>query len=448
MANVTGTYRGASASVTVTISDSGSAQTMQITDFGDIVFEFDITPDQPQIDRIIAMYSTVSVSVFQYDNFGNDLFDRFSTGATRSVLITIAFYNGETAYFRYELTNQSVTVNDLQKIVTLKLQPYRLPTTMGEFFANISYTDDILTYRRNRADGTIITYNAVAPGRFIKRILGELVPQTAVQFESNDYLVGSGMTQFVFQDFDKTNTTALANQNCFVLVNIVNSLGFPDVTLTNGTNVAPENTPAYQVMLELAAAEGCMIGTGWSGFYRPRINTASTTINYSDLTDLAFVQGFNAIQYTFMNINKPSYVSTGSDRQLPAYEYGYLGPVAYNPSATKFARFEFQPGFPFLSTGQIQIGATNVNGQIRPTSTNSTVELAFAGLNNYANAFGAPDGTYFISGTIKGLSKLKPYEAIAFGSDVPARYQSRTFRPTFLSYSVKSDLIRFKAYQI
>jgi ABC-type dipeptide/oligopeptide/nickel transport system permease subunit len=119
MANVTGTYRGASASVTVTISDSGSAQTMQITDFGDIVFEFDITPDQPQIDRIIAMYSTVSVSVFQYDNFGNDLFDRFSTGATRSVLITIAFYNGETAYFRYELTNQSVTVNDLQKIVTL-----------------------------------------------------------------------------------------------------------------------------------------------------------------------------------------------------------------------------------------------------------------------------------------------------------------------------------------
>jgi hypothetical protein len=81
-----------------------------------------------------------------------------------------------------------------------------------------------------------------------------------------------------------------------------------------------------------------------------------------------------------------------------------------------------------------------------PTNTKIEMDLVNAGATAYQSSF--PNGGIKISGAIKGCTKLKPQQTMVFDSSVPARYQGKTFRPTYLSYNFVSDIIRFAAYQI
>jgi hypothetical protein len=307
-----------------------------------------------------------------------------------------------------------------------------------------------MTYRRNYVNNTPVNYNCVSVSRFINRTLSELSPGTP-NVISNRKIFSPELTTYIFQEFDPSTLSTVNGNAAFVLVNITNSQGFKQVPLQNGTLINPENYPAIDIVAQLAATEGCIVGSGVNPFYRPRINaTASVTIAYQQCIDLSYQQAFNAFKYFFEGFQATrlnSNVDPAQDRQMPQIQNTSIN-VGLNPSATKAATFVFETAYPFLSTGTVLNTTTvNVNGQLAPTNLNSTLEMITAGGRNYFYSL-AQNDTAMISGTIRGVTRLKPYETIVFGSDAPTRYQGITFRPTYLSYNLKTDEVKFKAYSI
>jgi hypothetical protein len=452
VADLTSIFTTKTGTVTVTITDTNAAANVSVLGMSDIVYEFDLVPDKPSIDAITAQYNAVDISFYLYDEQGNDLYDRLSAATENIVTITVNHFNGETSYYRFKHTSKDVTVNELKKEVKVKCAPYRPPFTVGDVFANINYAADLLNFRRSDDTPALQSYQAMSVGRFVNRVLSEAYPGTCNFAPSANYAGLANiftpplMTVNTFEDFNSANIATYAGANAFVIVNIHSALGFPEVTLQNGTNVLPEDVPALDVVTSLAVAEGSIIGTGVNPFYRYRFRTTNpVTINYFDLLDLNYTRAYNGLRYYFSELNNPGYVSTGTDRNLPNMQNTNSN-IPYDQTAARFISFVWQPAFPFLSKGKVGTGSVNVDGDIQP-GPDMDRAYKLAGDFAYFTVL-AGDSPSTITGKIRGYTKLKPYEPIEFGADVPARYQGKTFRPTFLSYNLVSDEITFKAYEI
>jgi hypothetical protein len=442
MGNLVSTFTTKSGAVTVTITDAGADTTFRMLDLGEIKYEFDLTPDTLNIDRVVAIFSTVEFSLHLYDGNGNDLYDRLVNTTSNKVKIEIDFYNGTSGLFQFTHLPSDVTIDEVSQIVKLKCKPFQPTTTMGQFFANANYAADIMPFEKQAADLSRPLYNCVSSGRFIQRILSEISPAlTNVQSaDSND----ARMSQYIFENFD--DTTYVDNTNAFVIVNIHSADNFSNVTLTNGQSVVPENVPAMDVLRAMAVNEGSIVGVGIENFYRYRINSEAVSLSYSDTLELSFRQGFQAVQYIFQSVQRQILQPTvGAVKQLPNLVNSNVN-VPLNPDAQKFVQFIFTPAYPFLSKGRVDtVGFINGDSVVGSGVMENTITNA--GTQAYRKAFPA-SGNFIIEGVIRGCAKLKPFEAIEFDSTVPSRYQGKTFRPTYLSYNFLSDEIKFKAYEI
>jgi len=197
----------------------------------------------------------------------------------------------------------------------------------------------------------------------------------------------------------------------------------------------------------LAVSEGAIIGVGFDNFYRNRANTETVSLSYSDVTALSFKQGFQSLQYIFQDLPyRPLNPASGVLRGLPNLTNSNVN-VPLNPDAQKYVNFVFTTGYPFLSKGQINTASALINGDTVVGGSVMENTITNAGSSAYSKSFPA-SGNFIIDGTIRGCTKLKPFEGIAFDSSVPARYQGKNFRPTYLSYNFVSDEIKFKAYEI
>ncbi len=451
MADVTGTFKTSAGTFTVAITDSFAAATAQVVDIGDIVYEFDITPDQTSISQIVALYSAVDIKLYLYDQFGNDLYDRFTNTTVNPVLITANFYDGTVGYYRFQHEPKDVTIDELTKIVTLKCQPWKLPTTMLDYFTNANYTANFVTYRNRATNGTAITYTAVSVGRFIFDILGELNAGTPTVTSSPTVTAIPARTPRTFEIFTPSNLTNVNNNVGAVLVNVQ---GLRD---TNGTAINLAVIPAINVLAELAAAEGSIVGSGINPFYKWRLySDEQKTLNYNELIDLKYQQTYQPLQFVFEVITNPKINTAATNINLPKYSASEDFLAVMNRQATKSLTLNLQPGYPMLSIGLISnTAAANVNGD--PIVSTDSMDITFAGVQSYVSVFGGLDSLFdgssstsqkVVEGRVKGITRLAPYDTIVFGSDVPARYQNVNFRPTYLSYSFKADEIKFKAYSI
>lgn len=444
MGNLTSSFSTKSGLVTVTITDAEANATFRMLDLGEIKYEFDLTPDTLNIDRVVAIFSTVEFSLHLYDGNGNDLYDRLVNTTSNKVKIEIDFYNGTSGLFQFTHLPSDVTIDEVSQIVKLKCKPFQPTTTMGEFFANANYSADRMTFEKESANPLFVyQYQCVSAGKFIERILSEISPATTnVQSaDSNE----SQMSTYVFQNFTSSNW--VDNTNAFVIVNIHSADNFINVRLTNGQSVYPEQVPAIDVLKALAVNEGSIIGVGIENFYRNRINSQAVSLSYSDTLELSFRQGFQAIQYIFQDLRRQRLnPDAGFLRELPNLTNSNVN-VALNPDAQKFVQFVFTPGYPFLSKGRVDTAGNLINGDSVVGDSVMENVITNTGTQAYRKSFPA-SGNFVIDGVIRGCAKLKPFEAIEFDSTVPARYQGKVFRPTYLSYNFLSDEIKFKAYEI
>lgn len=74
-------------------------------------------------------------------------------------------------------------------------------------------------------------------------------------------------------------------------------------------------------------------------------------------------------------------------------------------------------------------------------------------INTFKRIFRIADGSpnvdagSYISGTILGIDKLKPYEYFSVGSGVHPLVDNKDFRPAYLKYNFIDDTIEFEAYE-
>jgi len=440
MATVTGTFNTFAGLVTVAITDavSGNA-TMEMVEIGDIVYEFDLTPDALSIDRIYAIYNAIDISVLLYDKTGADLYDRFTlTTETRTVLMTVNLHNGESGVFKFQFTPNEVRLDERSRIVTLKCLPFQPMTTIGDIFTGLS-AGESFTFRFNSID-----YTAISVGRFIQKALSEFTSETNIFDASltNDLT----MTPDLYEDFDNGDLVALNSLLCLVIVNLTTSGGFPDVTLSNGNVVNPEDVPAIELLKDLAAFEGSIIGVGWKNFYRYRDDTTTITLSYNDCIELRFEPRYQALQFITERIPY-----TGYSGQFP--NFSQIDNIERTESlvlnASKNVVLSKYPAFPFLNKGLIDgIVNNRVDGDYTGFA-NKDIEQKIVdnGVAVYQKALPAT-GNFVIDAVIRGVDKIKPYDAITFDTSVPARYQGKTFRVSYLSYDFNNDLIKIKAYEL
>jgi len=444
MANLTGFFVSPAANVNVTITDAHAAATMRIAELSNIKYEFDLTPDTLEINRLAAMYATIDVSILLYDSNGNDLYDRLINTTNNPVTVTANLHDGTTAYFKFTHAPADVTIDEQQKIVKVKCKPYTTASTMAQVFANANYSGDIMTYQKLAADDlTAYTYQCMAAGRFINRVMSELSP-ASVNVQSAESNLAT-MSQYIFEDFDNGSWTN--DENVYVVVNVHSAQNFTNVTLANGTSSVPQNVPAFDTLKGMALLEGSIVGVGFDNFYRHRNNATAQTLSYSDCIDLSFKQGYQALQYIFEQvIERKLNPTSGLLRELPNLNQANIT-VSLNPNADKYANFVLSPAYPFLSIGKVNTASAFINGDGMPTDGTMEYAAVNAGATAYQKSFPA-SGNYIIQGKVRGISKMKPFTAIEFDSTVPERYQNKTFRSTYLSYDLYADQVEFKAYEI
>ncbi len=118
--------------------DGGSVSTAQILSVGSLNYEYDQTPDSTTIDRTMAVYSFIQVSMMQYDDIGEDLWERL-TAATLvqevAVLMNIATWDNESYDFPMKIRITDISLNERNRNITLRLLPNtNLTVTAGEVF--------------------------------------------------------------------------------------------------------------------------------------------------------------------------------------------------------------------------------------------------------------------------------------------------------------------------
>src|SRR6056297_917061 len=109
--------------VTVTIDDGGTTATFETLKFATIDFDFDITPDQTEIDRVSVFYGRFEIRAHHLDSLGNDLFDRLRSNITEfsDIPMTVVVDRGvDTDWeFNYRVKRGDLEYSELSRKVTI-----------------------------------------------------------------------------------------------------------------------------------------------------------------------------------------------------------------------------------------------------------------------------------------------------------------------------------------
>lgn len=136
-----------------------------------------------------------------------------------------------------------------------------------------------------------------------------------------------------------------------------------------------------------------------------------------------------------LSVDSSPSVSAG-DQIFPLYSYDRSYEVA---SSTSNSITLAEPLRHDISSG---------TALLRFTDMNISEDTLDDSVNAYAKAYSADRDTRNIEISVFGLDTIKPYETFSLGSGFSTFLSGETFRPSKMTYDLKADKIKVKAYQI
>ena len=241
----------------------------------------------------------------------------------------------------------------------------------------------------------------------------------------------------------------------------------PDYGVTNSTffiqrKQTAMGQPALKALKDLAGIEGSVFGSGFStNFYFNRLRADSgedIQIDFdTQVVDinpkpyyLSLGTSFVSQRADYRRIGDKlfgSYPSqSGENRQIP--NLSDRGSITRgNANASKELKIELAPAYPMLNKG-IRESSGEFDGDKILFDLGLESALTYNGLRSYFQAISSTTGNILIEITLLGAFNVKPWNTISFGSNAPDRYANKSFRPTSISYDLKNDTVKIKAYQI
>jgi hypothetical protein len=220
--------------------------------------------------------------------------------------------------------------------------------------------------------------------------------------------------------------------------------------------------PALKALKDLAGIEASFFGTGFSkNFYVNRLRrdvADDVQIDFdTQVVDISPRPFYLSLGTSIVSQRADyrrsgekqlgNYPATSFDiRQVPNLQD--TGSITRgNRNASKELKIELAPAYPCLNKAQ-----RNSDGSYSGDALigNNILEskLTANGLTAYFQALNSTPDKILIEMTLLGAFTVLPWNTISFDINAPERYANKSFRPTSISYDLKNDTVKVKAYQI
>jgi hypothetical protein len=425
-----------SCDITITILDGGSNATFKLIDLGEIKFDFDLQSLSDAVNRVVVLYSSVSLSLYAFDNTGINIYDRLQANLSNTCNVTMDIrfrdtYNVFKSVF--SLNKSRIKYDEITRIIDFDLSSPTLPSNPISNVFNLTPISERVSYQLNSNTGNVF-YNAVSPGRFVNSAFSlfgndlNLIMRSGLTTPS----VNSIFTERLFDDFTADNIICASPQTAYVIADVST---FPTI-----------NASGFDLIRYMSAIEGAFFGIGLDkNFYINRLDTTSNvTLSNSELKSLKFITseqaysvfsfGINAVTVNVAN-NFPKITSATNTTIID-----FLGRKSLT-FRTDFAGAMTKGRFSETVNGRVN---GDYAGNVLADIENETVNV---GVSAYSTAFNR-EGALTIDGEIIGCEKVKPYNVILFDNTLSERFQNKHFRISYVYYNFKTDIVKFKAYQI
>jgi len=456
----------------LSIDNPGMDTNVEITDLGQLTYEFDLVPTQQSGARVGGIAGAMTVKLWdQMSNRGSfyDSMEEYigTYDATNDLtfprancnVVWLSTRDDQTYRFPFSLSFSDIGIDERSQTATVKLQPKTTNINIGNwgeeraplYVANqVPYVYKILSYVMN-------IDNCVPTSIAIQDIVGTLDSGFNV---SNIYETATNIgTVQATSRYGTVVTTFDAFPTLARAATLGNGTVFPIFIFNGVTSTSYDPTRSmFDVVKQYAAMEGAIFGSAFNvNFYINRTsNIYNVEFSNNEIADLSFVtvpRAYNTVAYTtrandkirdgigFLNVNI-NYEAWRDAPQQQSFDF-----TNYDPYMV-IGCLEFDGGVSYGYSYVSNSGPIESNVAIRDVYQDSLFTRSF-------QAFAAPLGitatnrsALRIEATILGADKVRPYEVIKFDNTVPIRYQGKHFRPTSLSYDLKADKVKVTAYQI
>lgn len=432
----------ASGSVTISLivknaaSFSGSAYDMDVTNIGSIEVDFnyieeigDINDFKVNLPRIeLEMLDSIKLSS---GSTRESLIDLISSLTGDDVIIIKVDLNSASDYYyatrdncEFSFTKRSVKMSGVHPI---KFGLLPLDSTWGNTYFSGKYV--LLDNLYFDANLDPIYVDTVLPRDLIEGYLSQLGTNVNVQYQSTIY-------PYSYNDLPSDNTATLMPS---------------DYAAGNYASQTFDSAPtdfevATERVKQYALSECAIIGNvlGYA-FYVPRFDKSAnneSVLTSDDFESLDLDIKFKNVRfYDFLSEHTNTDNVTTNTGTAPEVinSLGDVDITVYYPKPTYQESADYDQGVDrFVRAGSIYN---------YPAGFADDLEIAFKKIFRISDSLSSIDAGSYISGTILGIDKLKPYEYFSVGSGVHPLVDNKDFRPAYLKYNLLDDTIEFEAYE-
>lgn len=442
---LTGSFDSKVGVITVTI-DATNSYLFEILDFGEIKYDFDISPEDTDIKGVSIIYQALDITTVASFKNGLNIYDYLVDdlgGGNTSLLVEIDTWEQEHWEFKFQISEKDLELDEITNKLKIECNPVQPTEVMQDLF-NTSRQFLAKVYRTGDSDPFL---DAWSVGGFLDHFLSNINPNLS------NVIAGSpgapGTTDPLFKNYvsaDINDTIALGTELAWIV-------DYGSYVLPKIDGVDVDQLPQISIARALAGIEGSLFGTGFDrNFYVWRKDSGNTvTIPYQNCLDLKFDTSYAVIQ---------TITNTLSSKEVdPELATGWATSVwtetiseILNPRGAKKVDLFFYPAYPFYNTGEATdsggIGIVE-NPEAVPYDQASQVfgqKLMSNAVESYKISFPAQN-TLRIKGKFRGFL-VKPWQTFQFDSSAPARYQGKKFRLSHCEYNVEMREMGYGAYQV
>ena len=445
---VSETYTVASGQVSISMTManktliSSSTYQMDVTKIGSIEADFNYIESAGNIDdfkvNIPRFEFEVIDSIRRVDNLSsNSLINMISLLSGSDIIVVKMTFNGASDYYyttrdncEFSFSNRSVKISALHPIKYGLLPP---GSSWGSSYFNGKYVlldNQYLEVVNGQPTGNKIYVDTVLPRDLIEGYLYNLSESSTIVFRSSIY-------PYSYNSLPQNGTSILMPADY--------PAGALDYDLFDKApdDFSVATTRVKQYALGESAIVGNMLGYG---FYVPRFDKSSdlgVPITSDDIGDLGMDINFKHVRFYDFEAEHTDLISvkTGvpSNSTEVIYSLGDIDVSVFYPKPEHQATAAFNSLTSAFETPGIY---TNYPGNFE-----SDLILSFKKIFRISQSASSVDAGTYISGTIFGVNKLKPYQYLEIPSGVHPLVDNKDFRPSYLKYDLVRDEIKFEAYE-
>ena len=443
--------------------DTTNKSNTDLLDMSDLSFEFDLKSAEAVINSLGVISGAMSITVDDRTT-ANSVYDTLLAEIGPSTTTYISNVNATMFFqkhgassavrFPFQVTLQGVGYDVINNKTTVQLlPPVWRSTNCNVHFDNMPANYPIRTLKRDLRNDpppgfTLTDFDSYYMGDITEAYIATLDTSVGNQ---NVYRSGykgptSSTNYFPEPGFGRSSDYTVGGDPAYYVGNTV--YGFADTRLQasggGGQSILGK-------VISVAGMEGAVFGSAFSvNFYiNRRNNKENVTLSNSDLSDMKIVRGSQ--QINAVNVR----ITGGGSFDLPTTFSPTSAQLEGSVLGSQFFGLELLAHRPQFSRGVLQTDGGYSPAQIINCSSDlsagtwNTNNVAIGGATAYLGAFDLSAQTSErVEATILGVDKVKPYQAIKFGSDTPLRFQTNHFRPTSIKYNFKDDTIQVTAYKI